>query len=643
MPFVHRWQGAGPAVPHRRFLLRAESAPSPAGMAREVLATSLWLGLLTGLLEIAVIHARGLLELRITADWLRMNRHYHWMLPAADTALVTALGLLLVPLVLVRPRLGGRAAAALGCLFAAASSLLASQILHPLAALVLAMGLTARLAPRLDPSSSSFRRLRRLTIGPMLVAAVAGGLWSHHRVETAGRRALAALPPAPDRAPNILLVVMDTVRADHLSTYGWPRPTSPTLSRLAAHGVRFAHARSTAPWTLPSHASLFTGRLPHELSVGDSLPLDATHPTLAEVLARRGYATGGFAANTYYCNSRFGLDRGFAHYEDYVETREVSAAEALRCSEVGRRLLQLAGLAGLRLPVDHSHRRDAAEMNRSLLAWLDGRPDPARPFFAFVNYFDAHDPYIPPPGFTQHLGTVPVTPEDWNVLHAWTRTSKRDQSERELTLARDAYDDCIAAIDDQLGRLLDELERRGALANTLIVVTADHGESFGEHQLFGHWRSLYRPELHVPLVVVEPGGGGPGIGGRVVEQPVSLRDVPATILDLAAPGAPHPLPGHSLAGFWNGRGGPADVPVSEVKLPARDSRGRAQSRTGPRAAIVRDGRTFIQSADGREELYDLAGDPDEAQNLAAPASARETLREFRTALEALVPPRSRIR
>ena len=130
------------------------------------------------------------------------------------------------------------------------------------------------------------------------------------------REAVRPFPPAD--SPNVLLIVLDTVRADHLSLYGYRRATSPTLARLAKRGIRFDEARATAPWTLPSHASMFTGRWPHELEVRWLAPLRWNFPTLAEYLGSQGYATAGFVANTLYCSYDTGLDRGFTHYEDYI-------------------------------------------------------------------------------------------------------------------------------------------------------------------------------------------------------------------------------------------------------------------------------------------------------------------------------------
>ena len=124
------------------------------------------------------------------------------------------------------------------------------------------------------------------------------------------------MPPA--NSPNVLLIVLDTVRADHLSLYGYERPTTPNLERLAKRGIRFDNARATAPWTLPSHASMFTGHWPHELGAKWMTPLRGNLPTLAEYLGAHGYATAGFVANVVYCSQETGLARGFTHYEDYV-------------------------------------------------------------------------------------------------------------------------------------------------------------------------------------------------------------------------------------------------------------------------------------------------------------------------------------
>ena len=179
------------------------------------------------------------------------------------------------------------------------------------------------------------------------------------------------------RAPNVLFIVLDTVRAESLSAYGYSRDTSPNLTKLAQRGVRFDQARSCAAWTLPSHASMFTGRWPYELSTHPDHPLDSTYPTLAEVLRDHGYATAGFVGNTYFCNRWFGLDRGFLHYEDVA----VCLVEIIRSSDMGRALISnvAPSIFTRDRPYAYFNRKDAATVNHDMLSWLDGQPK-GRPY-----------------------------------------------------------------------------------------------------------------------------------------------------------------------------------------------------------------------------------------------------------------------
>ena len=180
----------------------------------------------------------------------------------------------------------------------------------------MALGVSARLVPILERHGAAFRRVV-LFSSPILavtLAALAALPWAADRVQQGRERAR----PIPPDAPNVLLIVMDTVAADHLALYGYDRPTSPTIDELARRGIRFDAAQSASSWTLPSHASMFTGRWPHELSVGWRTPLDAAAPTVAEFLRARGYATAGFIANTTYCAADSGLGRGFTVYRDYI-------------------------------------------------------------------------------------------------------------------------------------------------------------------------------------------------------------------------------------------------------------------------------------------------------------------------------------
>jgi arylsulfatase A-like enzyme len=182
------------------------------------------------------------------------------------------------------------------------------------------------------------------------------------------------------------------------------------------------------------------------------------------------------------------------------------------------------------------------------------------------------------------------------VLQNWETRPKQNIPENERTLVSDAYDDCLTYLDSQIGKLIDELERRGVLDNTLVIITADHGEELGEHRLYGHGQSLYSQELHVPLMILLPGNRA---AGRIVAEPVSLRDIPATIVELLGASGDSPFPGNSLARFWErGRGEDhqsATAVLSEVALREKVSKNqnRAPAWRGPMASVVAHGKTYI--------------------------------------------------
>jgi arylsulfatase A-like enzyme len=602
-----------------------------------------WFGLVTGLLELGLT-----LALKPFYDdalgFFRGNRHILWIVPLVNLAIFGACGLALGLLGRRRPRLALRLASFVFVFLAGLTLLLTIRGLYVAACLILAGGLAYRVAPALRARAATLRTLVGLSLPGLVVAVVALAAMSIGREAWVERRSLAGLAAADPGTPNVLLIVLDTVRADHLSAWGYHRATTPNLERWARRGVCFEQARSTAPWTLPSHASLFTGRWPHELSAGLRGALDGRYPTLAERLRQEGYVTAGFVANTTYCCAETGLNRGFAHYEDHV----LSPLEVLRGSALGRRvvdkvvtsarkLAEAGGLGAWIGPGNGKEFKDAATLNRDFLAWLSHQEGRRRPFFAFLNYFDAHHPYVLPEGFDHHFGVRPESHADHLVLHRWWTLDKRSLPPRHVDLARDAYDDCLAYLDEQLGRLFADLERRGVLANTLVIVTADHGEHLGEHELYGHASSLYGPEVHVPLLVVGPAGVP---AGASVREPVSLRDVPATVADLLGLEANPPFPGTSLARLWDAETerpapGPVLSEVDEpVKGPAND--GRSPVFRGAMKALTADDAVYIRNADGGEELFDLASDPAETKNLAGSTAAGPLLERFRAELERLL-------
>jgi arylsulfatase A-like enzyme len=603
-----------------------------------IIASALFVGLLTGWAELGMLQSRALIGSRVTVDLLRLNRHASWMIPASDAALFFAVGLLLAfGAILHRGASGKFARVVLGVL-ACWAILWRVPGLHEAARLLLACGLGYRLAKLSwsHPAASSLVLRWGLPV-TLSFTAIVGGI-VHQRVTNAEARTLAALPKPKPGAPNVLLLVLDTVRADHLSLYGYERETTPNLTRVAKEGIVFRQARATAPWTLPSHASMLTGRWPHQLSADAEHAMNRRYATLGESLSAQGYTTAGFVANTYYCNAAYGLDRGFTRYEDHYENHKVSPFEVARSSSLGRVAMTLAATAGWCPPIDAGEGKNADRINSDLLRWIGGEAKD-RPFFAFVNYIDAHDPYLLPAGNHPHFGLVPTTPADLDTLRGWHESSKVGVTEHQIELVRDAYDDCIRYLDTTLGRLFDELERRGLRENTLVIVTADHGEQLGEHRLFGHGRSLYSKELHVPLVVFLPGNRQ----GRVIDEPATLRELPATIAEFTAS---DPFPGQSLSRLWRAEQPIEPTPLlAEVAHQAKTTkkRNRPPAWLGPMASIQQGEFVYIRNADGREELYNLARDPGEVRDLASSYPSRidqfrATLRQLRQGHPLPLPP-----
>jgi arylsulfatase A-like enzyme len=605
---------------------RVEVVPVSNKVAPCLLATAVWLGIVVGLLEVAVLLVEKQQNQVSMIGALRLNRHYPWMIPTAHLVLFGTCGLALEVIRRAHPGAARRIAPlVLGALFLLAI-LITIRTLHPLACLLLACGIASQLVTRFKWLWPPFSAVVRASLLPLSVGLILLIIGRHAQLAWAEHQA--SNKPTVIGSPNVLFIVLDTVRAKSLSLYGYGRETTPRLDRLARKGVKFEQAHSSAPWTLPSHATMFTGRWPSELFKYHEQRLDSSVPTLAGFLGRNGYATAGFVANTFYCNSGFGLSNGFDHYEDFYENFDVSPGEVLRNAELGRRLFSLIGEE---MSPRSDGRKDADQINTDFLNWLSTRN--GRPFFAFLNYLDAHAPYITPARAERHFGLRPTTPEDFKALHAWQKLEFLPPDAREAQLARDNYDDCIAYLDAALGRLFDELDRRGVIENTLVVVTSDHGEELGEHTLVGHGRSLYLDELHVPLLVVKPGRVP---SGKIVAEPISLRDLPATIVDLVGLSNHSPFPGRSLVPLWSpedrSAGAHPSVVRSEASIRRKTSMNgsRPPALRGPMVAIVAEGMSYIRNSDDREELYRLVDDPEQMKNLAGDEAFRPALERLRS-------------
>ena len=406
--------------------------------------------------------------------------------------------------------------------------------------------------------------------------------------------AVVSCAPAPAAArPNVVMIIMDTTRADRCSFDGYARPTTPSLDAFARDAVNFRQAWSPAGWTAPAHASLFTGLRPehHGLLAGSAPFLDVVHPTLAERLWNRGYATACFTNNAN-VSPEAGLTRGFERadllYLD--ESRPYPWAKAT---------------------------------HQAALAWALEQGKRGKPFFLFVNDMEPHMPYTPPPA--DEAAFLRERPAAATLADARAFDNPRplaycagveNLDDAYLRTLSDLYDGEVATLDREIGSLLDGLRGAGLLERTMVVIAGDHGEMLGEHHMVAHLFSLHRAVRRVPLIVRWPGGEG---SGRVVDSVVRLEDVLPTVLEACDVAVPDGLDGATLTRGLEGRIARAIQGDATVSLPAMD---RSLPGVDLRPMIVRtdavfDGRWhLIARADGRTELYDVAADPEESRNLA---------------------------
>ncbi len=429
----------------------------------------------------------------------------------------------------------------------------------------------------------------------------------------------AAAPVADDGAratgkPNVLVILIDTLRADHLGVYGYQRPTSPRIDQLAREGVVFDRAVAQATWTKPSVASLFTGRYVHRHGVirsRDTLAADL--PTLASTLDAAGYRTAGFSANPW-ITPEFRFSRGFDHYES-GRAIGPQLTNLYRTIRRGERFLKKAGVS---LPIANAVFRWGGRGNTgnaerdeqltdAVVSWL-GTVGEAQPFFAYVHLIGPHDPYDPPKefadAFARSSAPAPSLPPP-RVQTVFERAEPMEAAARERMI--DQYDAAIAHSDSLVGRILDQLERLSLADDTLVIVTSDHGEEFYEHGNWRHGNQLYDEVVRVPLIVVEPGRPA---GRR--QDPAMLVDVLPTVLGLvdltddatlagvdgrALFPAPDATDQPTFSEHWWFLGGTYVARAAERKGLKLQS---TQDETGGRE---------------RDELYDLRDDPAERRDL----------------------------
>lgn len=411
---------------------------------------------------------------------------------------------------------------------------------------------------------------------------------------------------APLGAPDVMLVVMDTVRAANVSAYGYERATTPQFDALAAQGAFFLDATSPSTWSLPSHASLFTGLYPSVHGThGESRLLAEEQTTLAEVFSAAGYDTQCFTANPH-ISSPFGLTQGFA-----AEDRAWADASGGRSFVFINRFLDALGFG--------VEDKGGATVVANFQRWVESRGEGARPSFVFVNFLEAHFPYhqLPSPfvhAFTD-LDDEALREASMLTLAAqFGRPLDEEATARARQPALDMYDGGVLYTDRLLGKLVRSLEEAGRLDRTVLIVLSDHGELLGEYGLFGHGGSMHQEDLHVPLMVRYPEKVAAGIR---VEEPVSTLAVFATATQLAGLAIPQGLHAGSLL---NGNSEPPRAPVLAerfrvlgMEMPTSHAMAR-----NVRYRVFRQGsKKLVLTSDGQTSLFDLADDAGESRDLAA--------------------------
>lgn len=591
-------------------------------LTKNTLSLTLSIGLITGLVEgvlLLSLHQSNLLTWRLQnrAIWYETL----WIAPAVNTVLFVLAGLFFVLMGYLLKKLPVQKifwfVLSFLCVFDWLFIVLFGR-LSVLAILLLAGGVSSQLFNFLAKRETYIQKSSAWLAGLVAVIFLVnqGGGWLRERISTAN------LPVAQSDAPNVIVLVVDTLRADHLSLYGYGRNTSPFIDSFAQDGVRFNAAVAPSSWTQPSHASMLTGRYTYEHQA-ETRPLDNRFTTIGEVMQAQGYRTGAFSGNTEFFTRRQGFGRGFLHFED---NNQSILDDFLNSSLYGF----LFDYYGLRKVLDYEGvptRKYAEDVNRAVIDWLGNNNN--KPFFVFINYFDVHDPYLPPEPYRSKYASVQ---NPGGLINGFVERYHPNLTPEQLQSEIDAYDGSISYVDDQIKVLFNELEQRGDLDNAFVIITSDHGESLGEHGLLQHSASLYLQEIHVPLII-----WGPGLpAGRQIGTPVSTTALPSTILSLLNV-QDDPFPGPSLIQliFNNEVLSNWPDPISEV---AQFPGAAEQNPTthGEMKSVVGDTMQYIVHEKFGNELYNWRTDPEEMNNLATDPTQATLLETFKKYLKELV-------
>jgi arylsulfatase A-like enzyme len=485
--------------------------------------------------------------------------------------------------------------------------------------------------------------------GLIFLVILAGAIWYRRRpfatggnfkpllaactlIALIGTSALAtviAAPPAPrapvmaqsagNAGPNVILLVMDTVRADHLSLYGYSRPTAPNLQKLAAGATLYTHCFAVSDMTLATHATLFTGLYPkwHGAHYAPAVlphgrPLPDEIWTLVELLQKGGYATLGVAANHWYLTPEWGLSQGFDYYDSRFPVPAIEKREQFSQS-FRRALSYIWDTASL-----DRDTRTAADLDREALRLIGSAVKAKRPFFLFLNYMETHTPYLPGAAFRDRYGSRNrhFTNFEMQDLTRAVRARRRLPTAHERDHLISQYDAGLTQLDERIGQFIQQLKDRGIYDNSLIIVTSDHGEAFGERYRLEHSSSVYQDQIGVPLIVKYPHSGEK----RVIDTNVSQIDIFPTILSATSLPPVSGVQGTDLREIATAGN---RTLFSTSFEPFFSTVAPTMKRT--EYAVISGSHKLVVSTRGQTQLFDLAADPNEQSDISAaqPATVQE--------------------
>jgi arylsulfatase A-like enzyme len=587
-----------------------------------ILLISIWFGIVSGLWEGCGLILFQRLNWQGWGAMLHVSAPIIWVSPVVDVALFVVVGCLVGIAGKINSKFPLFAFLVFVLSFLTAYDWLAlTGRLYHRSCLLLALGIASVFTRWAMRNQAAALRFWKGTVGFLFAVTLLAFVLIHWGSRGREQWAVNGLPAATPGSPNVVVIVIDTLRADHVHAYGYERETTPTIDQLASQGVLFENAISPTPWSLPSHISLLTGRYQFEHGIAD-IPamsgLGLQHPpmngftTIGEVLEKHGYRTAAFSANRVNFTANLGFQRGFQHFEDYFQSPADAFVRTVYGREFSRiylnrterskvkRLLRWIGFNSLLDKSDEGSikqlgalgvQKRADAVNDELLRWID-HGGHSHPFFAFLNYIDVHHPYGGPAWFDR----------------PWKGSAVNDQ-----------YDSGVKYVDDRVGDLMRELQKRDLDRNTLVVITSDHGESLGEHHIAFHGESLYREQVQVPLIFCFP--GHVPAGARITSL-VSNASIPATALGLLkfSPVADFQRP--AIDGLWEGShtDNQNDI-LSEVAqlYPASEEDVASQkvvpvSMDGPMKALTTPDWQLIEHSKFGNQLYNYAGDAAETHD-----------------------------